>query len=382
LSEDLYKKNIKEHLEAYLPALWLEGFGKIVDIKITKDPKLKGVTDAVLYKVKASTEFVIKFGLNDVPKEKKGYRILRNSSPSFANHLVPLLGEAKNIEDEGLNKAILLTPFINSLTLHEIVSKYQSLTTKKWILGVYSDYLNELKLLWKKTKKARKPSLKNIYFKRLSLRLQEFKKWKKLDRLANLILIINGKEVKIEEKIKPSIQRKIEEFENRVKYSCVIHGDEHPKNILIRKENIGLDEKYWYLIDCGNALEQGDWIFSIAKILHWWKVYFAIENAKKNKDLHGKIEKISNNILKIEYDENDFRKRIPKICDELYNKTLKFCRQVNKEVFHEPDSVWQERLKIALFIILFGAVTRHLDQKKRFALPFLIGESFRFLERL
>ncbi|MCD6402629.1 hypothetical protein J7L36_02140 [bacterium] len=382
MSESIYKKNVKSHLEAYLPALWLEGFGNIVDLKLTKDPKLKGATDAIFYKVRASTEFVIKFGLNDVPKEKKGYRILKNASKTFAKHLVPLLGETKGIEDEGLNKAILLTPFINSLTLHDIVSNYQRITTKTWILKVYSDYLNELRLLWTKTKKACKLSLKDIYFKRLSSRLQEFKGKKGLNRSANLILKINGKTVKIEEKIKPSIQHKLENFENKVKYSCIIHGDEHPKNILIRRENIGLNEKYWYLIDCGNALEQGDWIFSIAKILHWWKVYFAIENAKKRKDLNGKVEKISNNTLKIEYDENSFRKRIPKICDELYHKTLKFCKQVNKEVFLEPASVWQERLKIALFIILFGAVTRHLDKEKKFAIPFLIGESFRFLEGL
>lgn len=381
MSEYSYKKNVKAHLEAYLPALWLEGFGEITGLKLVKDPKLKGATDAIFYKVKASTEFVIKFGLNDVPKEKKGYKILRRASPTLTSHLIPLLGEGKHIEDDGLNKAILLTPYINSLTLHEIVSNYSQITTRNWILKVYYDFLNELRILWKRTKKTKKPSLKDIYFKRLSDRLSDFKRQEKIDTATNLTLVLNGKEIRIEADIKPLIQDKIEKLEKKINYSCIVHGDEHPKNILIRRENIGLSEKYWYLIDCGNALEQGDWIFSIAKILHWWKVYFAIENAKEKRDLKGKLT-INKDRVEIEYDENNFRKRIPEICEDLYGKILLFCREVNKEIFHEPDSVWKERLNIALFIMLFGAVTRHFEPEKEFAIPFLIGESFKFLESL
>jgi hypothetical protein len=382
LPEDSYKKDIKNHLEAYLPALWLEGFGNLANLKLVKDKRLKGVTDVNFYKVKASTEFVIKFSLNDVPKEKEGHGILKKASPTLNSHLVPLLGEAKGVEDVGLNEAILLTPYINSLTLHEIVANYETLTTKSWILGLYHNFLNELRVLWKTTKKTKNYSLKDIYYKRLTSRLSEFKREEKLDTTSDLSLVINGKEKKSESEIKTYIQDRIEKLENKVKYSCTVHGDEHANNILIRKENIGLDERYWYLIDCGNALDRGDWIFSIAKILHWWKVYFIIESAKGKKDLNGYYRKISKNKIEVRYDAELFKRRLPMLCKKLYNKTLNFSKEVNEEIFKEKTSVWKERLNIALFTILFGAITRHLTREKRFAIPFLIGESFKFLESL
>lgn len=379
MAKDPYKPQIKTHLEDFLPSVWLEGHGNIkIDLK--NNPELKGATNAIFYEVEAKVKFVMKFGLRDVPKEKSGYKILKNSSTRLKDHLVPLIGEDKNIDDLGFNKAILLTPYINSSTLHEIVS--QKIAHKEWIFRLYSDFLNELKNLWKETCKPDKPCLEEIYLKRLTSRFLEFKKEIKLKEKSKTRLIINSKEIKIEEEIIPFIQEKIAKLRNKVKHSCTIHGDEHAKNILVRKSSIGIDEKAWVLIDCGNALEQGDWIFSIAKILHWWKVYFAIENMKGKNNIDGQFKKISNDKIEIQYDEVAFRKNIPKICEELTDKTLSFCKEVNKEIFQEKDSAWRQRLNIALFIMLFGSAALHLDPKKKFAVPFLIGESFRYLREL
>ena len=377
--EERIKNFLKAHLQHALSALWLNNFGK-VKVEVEKDPRLEGATDACLYKVLTKANFVVKFDLEGVPKEKVGYEILKNTSDSLKNHLVPPLEEAKNPENiKHLNEGILLSPHINSLTLHEITAKKKA--NKRYILELYSDFLNKIKNLWIDTRTSAKPNIGRIYLvERLDERFKKFKEFYGLKR--NVKIILNRQEIDLERKVIQEVQKRLLNLKGKIKYSCTIHGDEHAKNILIREESIGKDNKAWVLIDYTNVQKQGDWIFSIAKILHWWKVYFAIENAKKRKDLNGKVEKISNNTLKIEYDENSFRKRIPKICDELSNKTLKFCKQVNKEVFLEPASVWQERLKIALFIILFGAVTRHFDQKKKFAIPFLIGESFKFLEKL
>lgn len=372
------KHQLKQHLEDILPALWLEGFGD-VEVELDDNPALKGATDALFYEIVAKINFVIKFGLIDVPNEQRGYKILSQASSALKKHLVPLIGEGKKIYDLGLNKAILLTPYINSLTLHQIVS--QEIADKKWILDLYGNILNELKNLWRKTRNSKKPSLEDIYIRRLHSRLTEFKKKFKINRQSKIKLIINDKKFNIEGEIIPAIQKKIIKLKNRVKYSCVVHGDEHAKNILVKEDSVGLDKQSWVLIDCGNARLEGDWIFSIAKILHWWKVYFALENAKQKQNLKG-VFKIDKNLIKIEYNVKSFKKRFPKICDDLYSETLKFCRIANKEIFKEKDSVWQERLKIALFINLFGAITRHSDYKSKFALPFLIGESVKFLKEL
>jgi len=378
-SEEKVINSLKTHLQYALSGIWLKNFGKVT-VEVKKDPRLQGVTDAYLYRVFTKANFVVKHDYADVPKEKKGYEILKDASPSLSSHLVPPLEEGKNPDGvRYLNEAVLLTPHINSLTLHEIITKKKA--EKNYIYSLYSDFLNKLKNLWSDTHNSTKPNIGRIYLvERLDERLRKFKDF--YDLKGNLKIILNKREIELTRKIIPDLQKRLLNLKDKINYSCTIHGDEHAKNILVRKESIGKDSEAWVLIDYTNTQEKSDWIISIAKILHWFKVYFVIENARRKRDLHGRIEKISSNTLKVEYTEGDFKKKIPRICDELYSRTLNFCNEANKEIFHEPDSIWKERLKIALFIMLFGAVTRHFEPEKEFAIPFLIGESFRFLESL
>jgi hypothetical protein len=378
VNKDPFKPQIKTHLEDILPGIWLEGFGE-VKVNLENNPSLKGATDAFFYEVEATIKFVIKFGLNDVPKEKLGHKILETASPSLKGHLVPLIGKDKELDDLGLNKALLLTPYINSITLHDLVS--QKVIHKKWLFDLYLDFLNEQKKLWEITRKPKKPCYEELYLHRLTSRFLAFKEECGLNKNLKVTLIVNNKKINLEEEIIPEIQNRLVKICDKLRFSCTIHGDEHAKNILIRRNCVGVDKRAWALIDCGNAREDGDWIFSIAKILHWWKVYFAIENAKKNKDLEGDFSSDKDRII-IKYNKRSFRNDIPNICNELYDQTLVFCKRVNKEIFREKPAAWQERLKIALFINLFGAVTRHLSRESKFAIPFLIGESFDFLQKL
>ena len=378
-SEEKIINSLKTHLQYALSGIWLKNFGKVT-VEVKKDHRLQGATDAYLYRVFTKANFVVKHDYDDVPKEKRGYEILKNASPSLRTHLVPPLEEGKNPDGvRYLNEAILLTPHINSLTLHKIISKKK--VEKNYIYTLHSDFLNRLKNLWSNTRNSTKPNIGKIYLvERLDERLRKFKDFYNLK--GNLKIILNKQEIELTRKIIPDLQKKLLSLKDKINYSCTIHGDEHAKNILVREESIGKDSEAWVLIDYTNTQEESDWIISIAKILYWFKVYFVIENARKKNNLHDHIKKVSSNTLRIEYNANNFRKRIPEICNELYCRTLDFCNKANKEIFYESNYVWKERLKIALFIILFGSVTRHFEPEKKFAIPFLIGESFRFLESL
>lgn len=371
-----FKKQLEGHIEKVIKAGWLNGLGK-VKVKVEEDTVLRGATGAFLYKTTAQLNFVVKFHLQDVSEEKRGYEILRKGPQNFsAQHLVePLLAGQ-------VDASVLLTPYLVASTLHEVILHEKALPS--WIINdLYEDFLNKLELLWKETLSKPGPLFGDIYLRRIRSRTKEIEKEWKIENIYEFSFEINGKSFGKFKDLILYIENKLREIEKQTKYSCITHGDEHAKNILIRNEDINISREAWILIDYVKAQEKGDWVFSIAKILHWWQVYYAIENAKTRENLelkNGKldIDKI-NKIIRVYYDEKSLREEISPICNKLSNNVIEFAKKIGDGVFKEDYDNWWERLKIALFANLYGSVPRHFNKKNRFAIPILIGEGLKAL---
>lgn len=372
-----FKKQLEEHIEKVIKAGWVNGLGE-VKVKIKKDAALRGATDACLYKTTAQLSFVVKYHLQDVLDEKRGYEILKKKGPRnfSAQHLVePLLAGQTNA-------SVLLTPYLVATSLHEVILYEKALSD--WITDdLYKDFLNKLELLWKETLSGAKPILGNIYLKRIRSRTNEIEKEWKIDNINEFSFEVNGKSFGKFKDLILCIENKLREIERQIKYSCITHGDEHAKNILIGNEDFNISKEAWILIDYVKVCEKSDWVFSIAKILHWWQVYYAIENAKTREALKLKNSKLKidkkNKIIRVFYDEKSLREEIPPICNTLSDNVIKFAEKISSGVFNEEYDNWRERLKIALFAILYGSVPRHFNTKNRFAIPILIGESLKAL---
>jgi len=372
-----FKKQLEDHIEKVIKAAWVNGLGE-VKVKIEEDAVLRGATDACLYKTTAQLCFVVKYHLQDVLDEKRGYDILKKKGPrNFSTqHLVePLLAGQ-------INTSVLLTPYLVATSLHEVILHQKA--SLGWITDdLYKDFLNKLELLWKKTLSKAKPILGNIYLKRIRSRTKEIEEEWKINNINEFSFEVNGKSFGKFKDLMLCIENKLLEIERQIKYSCITHGDEHAKNILIGNEELNISKEAWILIDYVKVCKKSDWVFSIAKILHWWQVYYAIENAKtgeasKLKNSKLKIDK-ENKIIRVFYDEKSLREEIPPICNTLSDNVIKFAERIGPKVFKERYNNWRERLKIALFAILYGSVPRHFNKKNRFAIPILIGEGLKAL---
>lgn len=372
------KKQLGVHIEKVIKAGWLNGLGE-VKVKVEEDTVLRGATDARLYKTTAQLKFVVKFHLQDVSEEKRGYEILRKGPQNFsAQHLVePLLAGQ-------VDASVLLTPYLVASTLHEVILHGKA--SSDWIINdLYEDFLNKLELLWKGTLSKPGPLFGDIYLRRIRSRTKEIEKEWKIEDIDEFFFEVNGKSFGKFKDLILNIEKKLRKIIKQTKYSCITHGDEHAKNILIKTEDIDISKEAWILIDYVKAQEKGDWVFSIAKILHWWQVYYAIENAKIREDLELKNGKLDidkkNKMIRVYYDEKSLREEIPPICNTLSNNVLNFAKKIGSDsgVFQEDYDNWQERLRIALFAILYGSVPRHFNKKNRFAIPILIGEGLKAL---
>ncbi len=368
---------LEQHIKEIILAKWLDGFGT-VQVKLKNDPNLTGATNALHYKVNSKLGFVVKYHLQDVPAEKKGYAILKESSTRFSKHLVPPLFANE------INSAVLLTPYLVSSSLHEIISNKP--TASDWIINeLYEDFLAELRALWQNTLSPVKPNLKEIYLKRILDRAIEIGKYWRLKNINDTEFVLNGVGIGKFRKIIDDIEVRLNKLEKGVKYSCTTHGDEHAKNILVKTKDIGIYKNSWVLIDYVNAKRNSDWIFSIAKILHWWEIYFVIEE-NKSKKIESKMGNCTvdtkRNLVKLWYDPRAVTNRQPVVCKKLSKRIHAFLNDVGCNLFKEDSNILEERLAIAMFSILFGGAVRHLDKENRFAIPVLLGESLNRLAKL
>jgi len=149
---------------------------------------------------------------------------------------------------------------------------------------------------------------------------------------------------------------------------------------MVFNDAIGYNTSGWVMIDYVNAGRSADWLFSIAKMLQWWQFYFVIEEAKINKSLKSKLSssmRLSDHALDLQYDKQALRSEIPTVCRSLEEQIMELAQTVGQD-FGEDQAVWRERLKLALFSVVFGSIALHFKDAD-FAVPIMLGESLDIL---
>jgi len=365
---------LREAIKYSIYSKWLGEAGEPTEVKVTKSEH-QGATNAMIFKADVRITFHIKDSLSDAQKEKKGYNILRKQWGKHKSHLVPPL--FKNVK--GLD-SIMLVPYQNAATIHALIADQEG--SDWWIKKFYEDFLKALEELWVQSKSPDKScNVIQIYRRRITARNAVLKaKWGK-SRINNLKVSINGKQY-------GSLGDRLEKFSyhlDKLKAvnSCTIHGDEHANNVMVYNDAINLDAAGWVIIDYVNVMKNGDWIFSIAKMIQWWQFYYVLEVAKSEAAVRNELlgkHKIRGGELELSYDEDVLNRRTPAICRQLEKRVMEFAGKVGK-LFEEEQSSWQERLKLALFAIIFGSMPFHIKEVD-FAVPIMIHKSFEWLDKL
>lgn len=353
--------------------VWLKGLGEPESVTIEK-AQYEGTTDAVIFEADVKVKLVLKYSLTDAYNEKNGYDILFNAK-AYKGHLIPpLFGELKNIA------GVMLTPYQYATTLHECISGNRIDTG--FLLEIYKDFLKKSYQLWSSTRNANSIcNLNETYGKRVTNkeRVNLFKKALGKDNLNTIEIKINGSSYGKYLDIVKDFRGRLQKLNGVI--PCTTHGDEHAKNIMIFDDALTeFNEKGWVVIDYVNAKNESDWIFSIAKMLQWWQFYFVLELAKSNQEIRNKIKsefRIEKNVLVLDYDLDALSSYRPEHCETLQKELIKYAKRVARN-FKEDWSACEERLRLALFSVIFGSMPLHF-RDANFAVPIMIHKSLESL---
>lgn len=373
---ELAAEVVREAIEYH----WLYGTAEPrVDVRLSTD---QGGTDAVILAADVRLRLFAKFHPHDVQSEAQGYRVLRAGPDQFAEHLVPPLSSNGS-------PIFWLTPLIDAATLHDLTfARRSSRPSDQFLYQLYDDFLNAEETLWTATRTSETVDLSSIYGDRVSG-----------DRFMALAAVLRDDlHMEIPDLLEVTLEVKDSDFSRRIgdvlsdfearlakttaPAPCTIHGDDHAKNIMVRRSGYDRDPRRWMIIDYVTARSDGDWLYSVAKMLQWWDFYCVLEMAKKQKRVENALQvtqefERSSNRLIIGYDRRYLRERVPRICRDLQQMVLQRTGDVAQR-FGESDSQRQERLKLALFSVVFGSAHRQVG-KAKFALPIMLGKSIEYL---
>jgi hypothetical protein len=344
-----------------------------INVQIVGETSLiEGATSAVTVQVETLLQFMFKFDIETVPKEIEGYKIMEQALPH--NTLKPLYCDA--------SAGLLCIPYlVNARNLHDVIK--DGLLAEADVLKVYGDFLRRMLALWNQTYQYRRPDYEDQFVQRLRRRTKEAERLfdvsiagQKLgfSELLRVPLQINGVDYPpLTDLLGQAVQLIVE---NPAPCSVTAHRDEHAKNILIETASNG-DVPRWYLIDLPNVSARADWVWSIAKMRHWWLAYYYIDQAKRIQPPPARPEEMEVRFqvtpchVLIEYDLDD---RIPLICRKLDQKVEGFARQMGKLL---KDPRWSRRYRASLFLVFYGGIPYH--RKSQHVLPILLGEAVKAL---
>lgn len=353
-------------------AAWLKGMGSPQRVTVQKS-RHQGATDAVIFEADVALRLFLKFSY-DAKKEVKGYKLL-SQAQWYKGHLVPPLFSELNLADN-----VMLMPYQETKELYELIRKMTK-NEEEYIKNLYKSFLETSKNLWASTKSSNSScNFKKIYTERIINRLDRMKSELGITDIQRLRFIINDLDCGTFEQAWNKFDNNISALKSTC--PCTTHGDEHAKNILIFNEAVGFDENGWVIVDYLNAKEKSDWIFSIAKMLHWWQFYYVLELAKSKKTVKNQL-KASWNItkdkrtLKLSYNDKALNKLTPRICEVLKDEVMKLANEVGIE-FQEEQADWQKRLKLAMFSVIFASMPLHFSEAD-FAIPIMIHKSLKSL---
>ncbi len=359
----------------------LEGWG---EPRIEIGPHADTGTSALMMRAHARLKLIVKVHQNpdDTESEAAGYQILREGPQDFWRHLVPPL-------PIGDQKVLWLTPLLDAHTLYADVWAHRDsgsrALTDQFIAELYADVLDKMRLLWTETRSPSTPALQAGYLSQVGKAFdslqREFEAHAPKSRASsfwNLQVEVNGRNFGSLRDIREDFHTQVYHLvtPERVPFSCITHGDEHPKNIMIGRP--ASDPKSWALVDFVNAKRQSDWVLSIAKMLYWWRFFCVVERAKSDRRLRrcrASLLQIDGNRLLLTYDEGHIQQRLPRLAARLEQLVLGTAKAIAHQ-FREDEAYWRDRLRLALFSTAFGSSRRQYGTSD-FAVPVLVGEALK-----
>ena len=361
-------EDIKIAVSQGVKYIWLKGVGEPSFLKCNQK-KTSGSSGATHYEISLRLDLLLKFRLDKKrrSREFKGYKILSNK---LKRHLSPPLFDLKDLTKGKLDQSYFITVFhSNYKELSTLVKEYQLRKRKRdkeFILKLYGDFLSMMEKLWISTRsigKKRRSFYNKIYLERINTKIDslenEFVQRAKLNLSDNVMdlkfriidcrntSILNEKKL---DEIHTEIVHRIDLL--KPSFSCMVHGDEHGKNILV-KGNVSnqLKSESWFLIDYASVLEEGDWVFSIAKMLCWCLQQRILDEVDQHTSLNNYLDiNKKNKIITLKVDKDLLDKKYSISSDlegiirsEAKNFASKF-----------GDYDWENRLNIALPVLLFN----------------------------
>jgi hypothetical protein len=334
---------------------------------------------ASIFKVITPVELFVKDQHSKRGGEQQGFSSL-NESPSFGSHLLPAW-----VEDR--SQRFWVTQFVQSRTLNDLVIEANGVDeVEEFILHLFRDFCRAELMLWMETQTDTEADLARLYRARVLApdRLEALDR--ELQRCFNVPGILETS-VTINGTSFDRFGEIVDQFFARVSktsapFGRTIHGDDQPRNILIPESTIGNDFRSWKVVDYTTVQRGADWMVSIAKMLHWWDFYFAIEQVAAHSTLRQSLRTVAEyeprrKIFHISFDESALSALRPPVATSLYLETLRLAASAAQIL--EPDPTrWRVRLSQALFAVVFGSAYRHTD-RMGFALPIMIAKSLTYL---
>lgn len=350
---------------------WLKGMGRPT-VKLTETDQ--GATNALILNARVTIDVFVKIDLENTEKEYNGYTVLKQTP--INPHLIHPIAENRS--------DFWIGPFLDAKHLYALA---WDTSTRDFAIKVHNDFLEKIAKLWdasKTTDTRGNEYSKQAYTKRFS---ERYGKLLDLGFSRNTSIVVNGEDKGTLSQLQSRVLKRLQPL--NIPFSVTAHRDEHPKNILIPTAGHHVNPAFWYLIDYVNTEKTSDWVFSIAKMLQGWWPYCPIELSKESyidqsASLWGRF-KHSNEKLEIEFDRRALKdyllsnSYLPDRDSQMNAHTLSFARRFASAAH---DNSWEERLKLALFLVIFGTLPFHFATANRlkYAVPLLMSESIKILE--
>lgn len=361
----------KQALEALIDdALKRELLRGFSDCEISVKPaQVHGASGASTFEADAELHFFVKLNLNphQAARERDGYDLLVNtSSDAFQAHLVPPLVRAAGFP-------VMMFPLLGThhQTLHDWVSGSASARRK---VDLYTSILDTfLRELWQPSATNEPVNLARQYRERVHDRIRKIAEHFGAHDYRKLKVRVNGRSPVDIAEIIHEIDEMATALELRPSYT--IHADEHARNIVVDPQD------HWFVVDFASAMDRADWVYSVAKMLHWWRIYYPLEvashDAAARKALGSRCSLSKDGeVLSVRYNEAALASGFHAICKDMERVVMEFAERAGAAL---NDDAWRKRLGVAYFSVVIGNIAALLaNPAMRFVAPPMLHDAVRF----
>lgn len=338
-----------------------------------------GGTDAITLKAAATIQFFVKHHPTAAQREFDGFSYLMQGPMAFHKHLIAPLATPADTR----SNIIWVAPYLDASSLQRLVMRHVPDERYEWVIHLYRNVLQNMKQLWIDTRHpGTAPDIMQIYYQtRILERHDSFAKGFQTSRLDDLEIVVNEHSFGTYGELAARFSQRVSKAAKAMpRAACTVHGDEHANNILIKQSIAVMSPEAWYIVDYVNATPQGDWVFSLAKMLYWWRFQCVVEQAKKDNELRKRLKpdsKIEGQRLLLTYDRETLKASVPLLSHQLEREVQGLARGVCRE-FGETRRNMEARLQLAQVAAIWGSAANHF-RRHAFAVPIMLGEALELL---